>query len=122
MPEGRREKILRWILKDPSQVLRLLLLLLADSPEEGIEALLQGRRDAQGDRGLTAWGDRQIFESLIRALDRGPERLDQVASLVADLEADPEAKELLPAGFHEIWAPIWEARKRMKRESGTAAA
>jgi hypothetical protein len=110
MPAGRREKILRWLLKDPAQVLRLLLLLLADSPEEGIEALLQGRRDKEGGTGLAAWGERQIFESLMRALDRGPERLDQVASLVADLEADPETKSLLPPGFHEIWAPIWEAR------------
>jgi hypothetical protein len=122
MPEGRREKILRWLLKDPAQVLRLLLLLLADNPEEGVEALLQGGRDRGGAAGLAPWGERQIFESLLRALDRGPERLDQVASLVADLEADPETKSLIPDGFHDIWAPIWEARKRLKGERGTAAA
>lgn len=121
MPAGRREKLLRCILKDPAQVLRLLLLLLADSPEEGIEALLQGRRDADGVTGLAAWADRQVFESLVRSLDRGPERLDQVAGLVADLERDPETKSLLPAGFDEIWAPIWEARQRMKSEQGPAA-
>jgi hypothetical protein len=122
MPEGRREKILRWLLKDPAQVLRLLLLLLADSPEEGVEALLQGRRDKGGAAGLAPWGERQILESLLHALDRGPERLDQMAGLVADLEADPETKSLIPDGFHDIWAPIWEARKRLKGEKGTAAA
>ena len=82
MPEGRRERMLAWLLEDQSQVLRLLLLLLADSPEEGVEALLPGGRDRDGAAGLRAWGERQIFESLLRCLDRGPERLDEVARRV----------------------------------------
>jgi len=41
---------------------------------------------------------------------------------LADLESDPEKRSLLPEGFHDIWAPIWEARKRIKRETRTAAA
>jgi hypothetical protein len=88
-----------------------LLLLLAGSPEDGVEVLLQGRRGDRSFGRTGTWGERQMFESLIRALDRTPGRLDEVASLVAELEGDPSTKSLLPDGFHVIWDPIWSARK-----------
>jgi hypothetical protein len=53
-----------------------------------------------------------MFELLVRALDRAPHRLDDVAALIKDLEAsggDP----LFPEQFDAVWQPIWEARRRL---------
>ena len=55
-----------------------------------------------------------LFESLVQALQRDPTRLDQIARTVADLERSPEGAQLLPPGFHAVWAPIWEARQRLQ--------
>ena len=53
-----------------------------------------------------------LFESLVRALDRDPERLDQVAEVIDDLRKTPEGKELLPHDLEDIWEPIWSVRQK----------
>ena len=56
-----------------------------------------------------------LFESLVKAVDRAPERLDHVATLIEDLGQDTDGQPLLPDGFLEIWEPIWAARKAIRR-------
>jgi hypothetical protein len=53
-----------------------------------------------------------LFESLVRALDRDPERIDQVAQVIEDLRKTPEAQGLLPANLAAIWQPIWQVRQQ----------
>jgi hypothetical protein len=48
----------------------------------------------------------------LRTLDREPARLDHIARLVEDLRTQPDAAQLLPERFDEVWAPIWSARQR----------
>jgi hypothetical protein len=112
-PADRRERLLRGLLRDREQVLRLLLLLLSDG---GLDAqdLLRGidGGDGSGRRGV--FRERQLFESLMRTLEREPARLDDVASLVADLQNNPETSALLPEGFAQIWSPIWTVRERLR--------
>ena len=51
-----------------------------------------------------------LFETLLKALDLNPEKLDQVARLVEDLRGVQGG--LLPDGFDEVWQPVWEAGQK----------
>jgi len=118
MPAGRRERVLKAILRDGAQVLRLLLLLLEDPEEAGFGDLLAGQ--APEGQALGAWAggsEPQLFESLLRTLSRSPERLDDVIGLVRELKASPETAGLLPPGFDEVWQPIQQVRES-ERTSG----
>jgi hypothetical protein len=55
-----------------------------------------------------------LFESLLRALDRDPERIDQVAQLIEDLCQTPEGRRLVPPRVEEILHPIWEVRRQQR--------
>jgi hypothetical protein len=114
-PEDRPQRILRSLVRDRARLIRFLLLLLAD---EGIEAGVgdmtigpEPRPDAGGEqRTASAAG---LLESLVRALDRAPERIDEVAKLIEGLGSDDERQALFPPGFERIWRPIWTVRQRM---------
>lgn len=103
VPDGRREAILRELLKDPEQVLRLLRALLAfdpsDDPSDSIGLLSQ--LGGSGRAGHPS--EAPVFESLLRALDEAPDKLDAIASLIDALKG---VDEVLPPGFLEIWEPI----------------
>jgi hypothetical protein len=108
-PADRRERLLRSLLKDREQVLRLLLLLLSgeDVAAGNIAQVLQGTVAGLADPG--AAGGFPLLEALLRAYEHDPRRLDDIARLVADLQSTPEGRALLPEGFDAVWAPIWEA-------------
>jgi hypothetical protein len=114
-PADRRDRLLRALLKDRAQVLRLLRLLLAQSSVEAL-GLLQGDGEGSVSTGQGAEpGAAPLLETLVRALDRSPGRLDEVARLVDDLGRTPEGRDLLPPEFDTVWAPIWAARQRRSR-------
>ncbi|NTU70979.1 MAG: hypothetical protein HGB10_04045 [Coriobacteriia bacterium] len=109
-PPGRRESILRSILRDRGNVLRYLMLLASlDGAAPGSSLARARDLGERGDSGLAGLEDYgpTLFESLVRALDREPKRLSQVNRLVSDLRADPKSAALLPEGFDTIWDPIW---------------
>ena len=54
-----------------------------------------------------------LFELLVRALERSPERLDDVAGLIQELGPAENGETILPEQFEAIWRPIWEARARI---------
>lgn len=131
-PLDRNERILRAMLKDKSQVLRLMLLLLSLSSPTGnlaeeisdLEQLLSDRfgenRTKRHNIGSPPYLV-PLFESMVRAMTRDPRSLDDLKSLIDDLRGHPETKDLLPEGIDEIWGPIWEARVRMGGDDGEAA-
>ena len=41
--------------------------------------------------------------------------LEHIERLIDDLESEPEGRELLPDGLLDIWAPIQEAVRRLRR-------
>ncbi|NPV63616.1 MAG: hypothetical protein HPY61_13510 [Methanotrichaceae archaeon] len=110
-PEDRNERILRAMLKDKSQVLRLMLLLLSLDGRSNPESTI-GIMTGQANGGKwTSPGMVPLFECMIRALARDKRRLDDLNHLIQDLKSHPDTKDLLPDGIDEIWEPIWEARK-----------
>lgn len=111
-PIDRREALLRSLLRDRRQVIRFLLLLLADD-----EQVIHGEFDlgssgvGSSDRSGGLDGTEALLETLLRALHRTPERLDDVARLLRDLEAMETAEEpLVPPGLREVFEPILAAR------------
>lgn len=116
-PGNRREHVLRSMLSDPARVLRFLLLLLADHDARDFSTLFS--QPAAGDEKRSAFHsmfESTLFESLLKSLDRDPERIDQVEQVVSDLRKTPEGQQLLPKGFDDIWAAVVAVRQRQRQQ------
>jgi hypothetical protein len=115
-PSDRQERILRSLLNSKDRVLRFILFLLAEGGADVTAILLATRTQLSGkeSRGRDGF-EFPLFEILVRALDRNPTKLDQVARLVDDLRKSPEGKQLLPEGFDSVWEPVWATRERLNR-------
>ena len=118
-PDGRREQVLRSLVKDRSGMMRFLWLLLADEGIAVPEATTSGESDSQQGNGTSSLLSSGLFEMLLRNLDRAPERLDNLQGLLKELRHNPDGEDLLPAGFDAIWEPIWRQRER-RRPRGEA--
>jgi hypothetical protein len=112
-PHNRDDRLLTSILRSRREVLRYLLLLLADESFASSLASV-GVSDGDSSDGWAAFGDRPVLESMIRALARDPGRIDHVARLVASLKASEEGRELIPEGLDSVLDPILAARKRLR--------
>jgi len=115
-PENRNECLLRHLLSDKTKVLRFLLLLLSDFDASEFSKFFTTTGKHDGENGILAHGlsESTLFESLLRALDRSPEHIDQVEQIIADLQQTPEGRELLPEDLDAIWGPILEVRRRTR--------
>jgi hypothetical protein len=109
-PSDRRDRILRTLLSTPEKVLRFLMFLLSEFGADG--GAIETAGDAIEGGGPFRWGSGEtpLFETLLKALDHSPGKIDQVAALVEDLRKSGE--NLLPEGFDEVWQPVWEARQK----------
>ena len=111
-PENRRQRMLRYMLKDQQQLMRYLFLLLGDEEALSLSEISRSSRyEGTGNGGFHA--DIPMFEALVKALERAPEKIDQVAHLVTDLQNTEEGRALLPKEFEQIWCPLWEAREEL---------
>ncbi len=116
-PEDRAARIVQSLLDDPSKVLRFLRLLLAADAFEILDVLdpPTKKESGRGD-GLAPDDSVPLFESLVRTLDREPDRLLAVDKLVRELRATPEGGRLLPPDFDLLWTPLWAAYQALPRE------
>ena len=55
-----------------------------------------------------------MFETMLKALDRDPKKLDQVHRFVNDLKGTEEGRQLLPDDFDAVWEPLWAARQELR--------
>ena len=113
----RRKCIMEEMLKDKSQVLRLMMLLLSlergSDPTGTLPGEWRGGDKGNGQPQLLP-GMVPLFENMVRTLNNNPQRIDDLNNLISDLKKNPETNKLLPEGLSEIWEPIWEARMMMK--------
>lgn len=121
-PEDRSARVLRTLLDDPAKVLRFLQMLLAadafqafDVLDEPVDMEQKEKRNAAS--AITV----PLFESLVRTLEREPDRLLEVDRLIRELRATPEGEKLLPAELDAIWTPIWEAYQSLPKNAGRSA-
>jgi hypothetical protein len=112
-PEHRSERILKNLLNSPQKLMRFLLMLLLDQGTSNLGGILEvADEETQGKQQRFEFLESTLLESLLRALDRDPSRIDQVASVIEDLLQTPDGRSLLPDNFDSIWQPIWSVRKR----------
>ena len=113
-PKDRLQKLLRSLLENKSQVLRLLLLLLADQ-SVSINKLINFHRHL-GNVGTSPESmptGIPLLESLMKALAQNPEKIDRINRLVEDLCKTDEGQNLFPKGFMQVWESIWQIRSEM---------
>ena len=115
MPDDRKERLLRSLLRDRRQVLRLLLLLLMDEGADVSMFVTAAGGDARGFRSLGGLAEPTLLEALLGSLSSNPERVEHVARLIADLSRTAEGKELLPEGLADVWEPVWAAWEASRR-------
>lgn len=120
IPENRRQQILKSLLKDKNQVLRLLMFLLADSRADavallaamGLGSTLTLSPESNGHDSYAP--QFPLFEALVKALSHNPTQLDRIHHLVNDLRQLPEDEQLLPDEFEQIWEPIYAVRQTLQ--------
>ncbi|HNX09231.1 MAG TPA: hypothetical protein PKL29_03870, partial [Methanothrix sp.] len=100
------------MLKDEKEVLRLIMLYLSLERESS-------EKVPPNPPGPTPHSPRShvivpLFESMVKLLNKDPQRIDDLNNLISDLKSNPDTCNLLPKGLDEIWVPIWKARKNMK--------
>lgn len=107
-PAGRKEALLKHLLSDKDRVLRFMMLLLSDADASAFTEFAGGSH-AGGEpfQFSTMLDGRTLFESLMQCVARDPSRLQQVASMIADLQNSEDGKALLPDDLDSIWQPIW---------------
>jgi hypothetical protein len=106
----RRALAMSEILRDSTDVLRYLALLLSD-PSLDLCGTGSGDRDPEDDWQRRAGVyDLVVLEPLMRASLRNDEALKRVANLIQELQEMQGGSKLLPEGFREIWDAVWEGR------------
>ncbi|MEX0887111.1 MAG: phospholipase D family protein [Phycisphaeraceae bacterium] len=113
-PADRHQRLLALLLENREQLLRYLLMLLAQDEQDlrGLTKVLDTLAAAQPTAGTGELG-LPLLEPMLRALEADPARLDEIARLVEDLSRHEKGRALLPDGFAEMWRPIWEARQEL---------
>lgn len=115
VPADREDRILRTLLATRGDVLRFMLMLLAEGGSDAYQSILLGAKLLEGTGGTPGTTAIPLFETLVRALAKDPAKLDRLARLVEDLQRTPEGRDLLPEGFEAIWKPLWKVRERRRR-------
>jgi hypothetical protein len=111
-PADREERLLRSLIGDRARLMRFLTLLLSD---DGAVPEMSTGPEGESNGGLsqaeagTAMSH-GLLELLIKALDRAPERLDDIHALLKGLPTAREAEALFPEHFAATWQTIWDAR------------
>ena len=115
-PGNRRQRLLQYLLSDRGQVMRYLWLLLAEDGTLSLGDITGAAGSATGGDGAENGfhADMPMLEPLVRALERSPDKLDQVARFVTELQGTEEGRALLPGDFDRIWIPLWAAREALR--------
>lgn len=113
VPDGRTEAVIAELLSDSDRLLAFLLLLLAVDGGDAERAIDELARlgEGKGRSGGTASNmGLPLLEPLLRALDRDPERLDQIGTLLGQLSASEQTAELVPEELRALWQTIEAVR------------
>lgn len=117
MPEDRKERVLRALISDRSKFIKFLLFILAEKDDQYFTQIEQSisisPRQNSGFVSSIA-GDQTLLESLIKALSKNPERIDEIAELLSEIKKMNNEREIIPDGFEQIWKPIWNARQGLE--------
>ena len=113
MPKNREERILQVIISDKENFIRYLLLLLYDHEYSflviNLDKKLKGLGTARRD--LFFGEEMPLFEELVKAYSRSPEKINRITKLVKDLSKTEEGMKVLPKEFKLLW-DIFQGEKK----------
>ena len=115
--DGRRQDAVFSVLRSKLDVLRYLVFLLGDPSYDALFAQLTGvDRERSGDdtKPGTAASAVALFEPLVRATRRDEDALARIASLMEELRELPNGDELVPDGFDQLWAVVWQVHQERR--------
>lgn len=113
MPSDRDKQILKTIISDRNGFIRYLLFLLAEGSETYLLRELVEKHTASGkDNDMPSFLGVPLFEEMVRAYSRHPEKITRISKLIDDLKESKEGNSLLPDGFERTWGAILAARFR----------
>lgn len=103
----RRDAVLAQQINTPEKFLQYLYLMLTLG---GTASLLLPTGNTGG---FGTWSNdgAGVFETLVRALATNPQGIDDLAKLVKRMRSQAGSASSLPAGFDEVWEPVWQARQ-----------
>lgn len=110
LPEDRNSFVITNIINNSRNFIRYLLLILSSDPNQVINSFID---NSQGDGSnklndyfFQAIDDIPLFEELLRASSRNPEKIEQIASLIDEIKRTNPEQDILPDGFEKIWSAI----------------
>ena len=110
LPEDRLPRLLAGMLSNRARLMQLLWLLL--SPDDDLSFAEFDHFFGNGEESFAArLSSPGLMERMLETLHSGPDRLDAVASLVADLRKTEAGAELLGPEFDAVWEPLWKVRE-----------
>jgi hypothetical protein len=113
-PSQRKDAVLNSLLSNREAVLNLIMMMLfGDTPGEAGDLSTGALIPGGGARGYSS--ATPLFESMLRALDQSPDRLEDIARLVEDLRRSPQSQDLFPVGFDKIWPAIAAVRDKVSQ-------
>jgi len=113
-PADRKERVLRSLINNKEHFIRFLMLLLYEGGINFMDRIgamrkfLSGKTDFKKNE-----AEIFVFETLLRALEVNPRKLNQVARLITDICNMPGGEDCLPEGFEKIWKPIWTVKEEL---------
>lgn len=113
VPDNRLDEIMISLLSNRQQLLSYILMLLSGDDADFIEPGTSGGKVQQAGKdqlGLEGFGV-SLLEPLLKALDRQPERLDQIEDLIKGLQKAANGREILTKEFVETLCAIITERK-----------
>lgn len=109
----RQQEAMRSLLANSETVLRYIAFLLGDMKYGTLASELTG---AAGEsffgRSGAATTTLALFEPLVRAAGHDHEALARIHRLVDDLRSMPDAADLIPDGFDDLWHVVWSAHNK----------
>jgi hypothetical protein len=117
-PEDRDSHVLRAIVRNREGFLRILLLILMNE-DVGPDVLATMGESGSAGAGqfLEALGI-PMFEELVRASRRHPDKIARITELLEELTNHGEEPEIVPADFREMWQVFADYRARLRGGDG----
>ena len=114
LPPDREDKMLQTMISSQDKFLHYLLLLLYEGESAFLAALMETKRKGTQKR-RRDWffgEDMPLFEELVRAYSRYPEKIERIAELVDDLSKTEKGKKVLPEEFQRLWAAFQKGKSK----------
>jgi len=105
IPQHRNQKILQTIVSNRENFLRYLLLLLREGEFAYLFHDLWKRNEKykRDRKQIFSFEDMPIFEELVRAYSRDPEKINRISKLIEKVRKMESGEKILPEGFLEFW-------------------